>query len=101
MGEPKSRQTAMPPPFVVVVIGAGAIGGFVGCLLHGDPGCSVKFLVRRQAQIDAYQQTGFHATCSLDPDFRHGIAAQEVADVFTTDATVLSSCACVLVATKR
>lgn len=84
----------------IVVYGAGAIGGFVGCLLLAA-GKNVIFLVRDQGQIDRYAEKGFAAISSLDTAFRCAIPAEKVREVFTTDTTCLVGCSCVFVGAKR
>lgn len=86
----------------VVIIGAGAIGGFVGCCLYqGGRYSQVTFLVRNEKQIEKYALVGFRAHSTTDPDFQISIPAKDIRRVFTTDPACLKEVSCVLVATKR
>lgn len=90
------------PSFVIV--GAGAIGAFVGLLLDAA-GFRVRFL-QRDSQTARKQRAllatnGLVGVCSTDPYFRVEITAERVASCFTTDPACLKTCTFVLVATKR
>jgi len=88
----------------VVVVGAGAIGGFVGALLY-EAGVRVKFLVRENSRNRIYEsliKEGFTASCTDDAHFRAHIPAANASAIFTSDsAACLASCTCIFVATKR
>ena len=82
----------------VIIIGAGAIGGFLGCCLYqGNKTVGLKFLVRE----DRYHTTGLRARSRMDPDFEASIPAEEIESLFTTDPSCLGEATCVFVATKR
>ena len=86
----------------VVIIGAGAIGGFVGCCLYAArDDTQVTFLVRNPDHIDRYAKTGFAAHSTIDRGFRVSIPPHTVQRVFTTDPACLQDASCILVATKR
>jgi len=87
-----------------VIVGAGAIGTFVGLVLH-DVGFKVRFLQREsstaQAQRGVLEKVGLVGLCSTDPSYRTEISADRVGEMFTTDPTCLTACSYILVATKR
>jgi len=87
-----------------VVVGAGAIGSFVGLLLD-HVGFQVTFLQRQsqtaQAQQKALARTGLRGWCSTEPEFEMHIAAERIKGMLTMDPKCLTSCSYVLVATKR
>lgn len=87
-----------------VIIGAGAIGGYVGILLH-CAGIKVRFLLRdsasSKAQQEILQETGLTALCSTDAKFKKVIKPNEIAEIFTRDDSCLQDCTCILVGTKR
>lgn len=85
------------PSFVVV--GAGAIGGFVGLLLH-RAGFKVRFLVRERARTNL-MKTGMSALCSTDPSFRVVVEPGAMDNMLTSNDKSLTECSHVLVATKR
>lgn len=85
----------------LVIIGAGAIGGFVGCCLYQGKTAVIRFLVRNAEQIEHYRKTGFTARSRMDQGFQASIPTDKVDNVFTTDPTCLREASCVFVATKR
>jgi 2-dehydropantoate 2-reductase len=92
----------------IVIIGAGAVGGFVGCCLAGENskiGTSytpqVTFLVRNHRDVERHARTGFAAHSVIDTDFRASISPSEAKKIFATDPSCLREASCVFVATKR
>ena len=89
----------------VVIIGAGAIGGLVGCCLYAAQSTTrLTFLVQDATQIERYVQTGLaaHSSSSCRFLFRARIPPHEIRRLFTTDpASCLPTATCILVATKR
>mmetsp|Transcript_6543 Transcript_6543/g.15053 ORF Transcript_6543/g.15053 Transcript_6543/m.15053 type:complete len:384 (+) Transcript_6543:99-1250(+) len=92
-------------PKTCAIIGAGAIGGFYGLLLH-KAGHRVRFLVRESPRWEALQklllEKGWHLGCSAEPSWEAVMQPKDVPDCFTTDpAKALAGVDYVLVATKR
>ena len=94
----------------VVIIGCGAIGGFVGLSLYQSMPQTSKltFLVRNAGLIERYSKLGFAAHCiTTSKDSRAylrstmHIPAKDVPRVFTTNVKVLKEASCILVATPR
>ena len=105
-GAGQSSSLILEPPILnwmdhVVIIGAGAIGGFVGCCLFAAGETKVTLLVRNSKQMERYTTTGFTARSSVQRNFRAAIPPQAIDDVFTTDPSCLQRASCVFVATKR
>jgi len=81
-----------------VVVGAGAVGAYVGVTLAAKRH-RVSFLVRRPRQAERLSVLGLSASCSAEPTFQRAIPPYRMN--VGTDASVLQRCGCILVCTKR